>query len=194
MKMFAVVVTGWLAMSGLLMNGTASTGEAQAYDLDNVHSTVLFRVKHLNSTYVWGRFNVMKGSFEFDPEQPEAGEIEVNINARSVDTANRDRDKHLKGPDFFNVKQFPRITFKSTGIKKTDGDRYEVTGDLTLHGVTKSITAEMEWVGTGEMRGMRKGGFEARTTIRRSEFGIDFMPNALGDEITIIAAIEGSAK
>ena len=167
---------------------------ADTYTIDASHSTVLFRVKHLNVSWFHGRFNNIAGKIVWD-EDPANIAIDVTIKAASVDTNNEKRDQHLRNPDFFNAKQFPVITFKSTGVKKLEGELYEVTGDLTLHGVKKSIQARFELAGAGEdpWGGHRAGG-EAVFTIKRSDYGIDYMPDGLGDEVRITVAIEGVKK
>jgi len=114
------------------------------------------------------------------------------VKADSLDSANADRDKHLKGPDFFNVKQFPTLAFKSTRVRALGDKDYEVTGDLTFHGVTRPVTVKLERIGTGKgMRGETRTGFEATFAIKRSDFGMKYLIPAVGDEVRIIAAVEG---
>lgn len=163
------------------------------YKVDPVHSTVFFKVKHFGVGYVYGRFNSFSGSLSFDDANAADSSIAVTVNSASVDSGNAGRDKHLKSPDFFNVKEFPEVTFKSTAIKKIDDHNYEVTGDLTLLGVTKPITAKVERVGTAaDPRGGERSGMEAVFTIKRLDYGMKFMPQALGDEVTVTAALEGT--
>jgi polyisoprenoid-binding protein YceI len=163
------------------------------YKVDPVHSTVFFKVKHAGVGYVYGRFTNFAGTLSFDDANPADSSIAVNVNAASVDSGNANRDKHLKSPDFFNVKEFPEITFKSTGIKKVDDHNYELTGDLTLLGVTKPITAKIERVGTASIPRLGdRTGIEAVFTIKRLDYGMKFMPEALGDEVTVTAALEGT--
>jgi polyisoprenoid-binding protein YceI len=162
------------------------------YKVDPVHSTVLFKVKHFGVGYVYGRFNKFAGTVSFDDANPADSSIAVTVNTSSVDSGNQGRDQHLRGPDFFNVKEFPEVTFKSTAVKKIDDHNYEVTGDLTLLGVTKPITAKVERIGTAtDPRGGQRSGIEAVFTIKRLDYGMKFMPDALGDEVTVTAALEG---
>src|SRR5262249_11217423 len=101
-------------------------------------------------------------------------------------------DQHLKGPDFFNVKQFPTMSFKSSKMKAVDARTYEVTGDLTLHGVTRPVTVTLERIGTAKgMGGETRTGFETTFTIKRSDFGMKYMIPAVGDEVKVIVAVEG---
>ena len=111
---------------------------------------MVFRVKHLNIGHIYGRFNQYSGSFAFDDKNPADCKLEMEVKIDSIDSANGDRDKHLKGPDFFSAKEFPTMSFKATGMKASDEKNYEVTGDLTIHGVTKQVTVKLERIGTGQ--------------------------------------------
>src|SRR5262249_50307046 len=111
----------------------------------------------------------------------------------SIDTNNEDRNKHLKGPQFFNAKEFPTISFKSKKIKAAGKDSYEVTGDLTLRGVTKPLTVKVDYVGSGkDFRGVNRTGIETTFSIRRTAFGMKEMLNGIGDRIRIMVALEGT--
>jgi polyisoprenoid-binding protein YceI len=163
---------------------------AEKYTADPVHSTLVFRVKHVNTTDFWGRFNTIAGSFTLDEANPAGCQFEFTVKADSVDTGNGARDKHLKGPDFFNAVQFPEISFKSQSIKQS-GNGYEVTGDLTLHGVTKPTTIRIVPTGKGEMRGKAIAGIAVTFQIKQSDFGMTKNVGPLGDEVLIHAGIEG---
>ncbi len=140
-------------MFAVLACGAAPAAQADPFNVDAVHSSVLFRIKHMNTSYAWGRFNDISGTV--DLEGPQA-KIDVELVVDSIDTANQKRDEHLEGPDFFNAKQFPSIGFKSTKITKVDDTHYEVDGELTLHGVTKPIQVQVERTGAGSARWARK--------------------------------------
>ena len=196
MKLFAMMISGVLATSGLALNfqgASANEGSAAQYVVDTAHSSVIFGVTHMNSSRFYGRFNKTTGNFSYDESDPTKSKFDIEIDADSVDTAFEGRDKHLKSPDFFNVKQFPTITFKSKSLQKK-GDSWKLKGDLTLHGATKEIEADFEWIGTGEFRGDKKGGFEAIFKIKRSDYGMTFMNGPLGDEVKIIVSLEGNQK
>lgn len=184
----------WAALGALmLLSGAASA--AEKYDIDASHSSVVFRIKHLDVTWFYGRFNDIKGAVTIDKDKPDAGAVSVEIAARSVDTGNKKRDDHLRGPDFFNVKQFPKLSFKSTSVKAAGDDELEVTGDLTCHGVTKPITIRLVKTGEGKSPfGDFRAGWETKFTIQRSEFGITYSPKALSDEVELIVSIEGVRK
>ena len=159
--------------------------------VDPVHSTLLFKVKHFGAGNFYGRFNDISGTFTLDPKDPGKSTVEVQVKADSIDTANEKRNQHLKGPDFFNVKQFPLISFKGKTVKKTSDSAYEATGDLTLHGVTKEVKIRVEHVGSGkDPQGTQRAGFEATFKLKRSDFGMNFMVGPLGDEVQIIASLE----
>jgi polyisoprenoid-binding protein YceI len=174
---------------------TASAPAADAFELDVVHSTVIFKIKHLNVGHSYGRFNDLSGSFLVDKDKPENSSLNVTVNVESVDTANADRDKHLRSQDFFSAKEFPTMSFKSTAFKKTADNTYDVTGDLTFKGQTKPITVSLTHIGTGPgRRGGEVSGVETTFTIKRSEWNINFLPGALGEDVTLTVALEGGRK
>lgn len=203
MRRAALVVASVVAVAGLSMTvamaprsaPTPAPVAADAFTVDAVHSSVLFRIKHLNTSYFYGRFKDVTGSFVLDPAHPEAGSITATVTADSVDTNNAKRDSHVKSPDFLSAKEYPTLTFKSTAIKKTSEHTFDVTGDLTCRGVTKSITVPVELTGQGPgMGGSTIAGLETVFTINRSDYGVSFMPQGLGEEIRIIVALEGAHK
>lgn len=169
--------------------------EEVLYEIDPVHSAVLLKVRHLGLADVFGRFNEMSGSVRHDPADPSKTSIEFEVKAASIDTGNADRDKHLRGPDFFNAAEFPVLTFKSTKVEKKDDDDFEVTGDFTVRGVTKPATFEFDFGGTGKgMKGEERFGGGAKFEVKRSDFGIDYLPQALSDEVKVIISVEGIKK
>lgn len=164
---------------------------ADNYSLDPVHCSATFKALHLGVSRVRGRFNDVSGKASFDEKDAAKSSIEVQIKAESVDTGNADRDKHLRSPDFFNAKQFTTLSFKSTKVEKSDKG-YQITGDLTIHGVTKAITVPFEIVGKGKgMKGEERIGGETTFTIKRSDYGMNFMVGPVGDEIEISVSVEG---
>lgn len=168
---------------------------ASSYEIDTSHSTVLFKIRHLGVADFYGRFNGVTGTLTFDPADPTKGSIDLTVKADSVDTDNEKRDQHLMSPDFFNVKQFPVITFKSESVKKVSDKKFEVTGTLNLHGVSKKVTAVVDYIGAGDDPwGGYRAGFEARFSVKRSDFGITFMPGGLGENVDLIVALEGKRK
>jgi polyisoprenoid-binding protein YceI len=182
---FAVVV--------LAVLGAAPARAADDYTVDGVHSSVTFKITHLGISSIYGRFNDVAGGFTIDDD---AGKclFNLSIKTENVDTNNADRDKHLRSPDFFNAKQFPSISFKSTAVKAIK-DGYEVTGDLTLHGVTKAVTFKLMGGKKAEFpKGTQRTGFTTELTIKRSDFGMDKFTEMLSDEVVIGIGIEGAKK
>ena len=181
-----------LILVTLLSFLSAAAQAADTYQVDPVHSSVLFKIRHLNVADFYGRFDDVSGTVSLDPA---SGSVNLEIKTDSIDTHNDKRNQDLKGPDFFNVKQFPTITFKSTKVENAGGDAYKVTGNFTLRGVTKPLTVEFKK--TGEGKGMKdeyRAGGETQFTIKRSDFGMNYMQGVLGDEVTLIVSLEGIRK
>jgi len=163
------------------------------YAIDPVHSSVVFRVKHSNAAWFWGTFGKVEGEFTLDPA---AGNVSVRIDAESINTRNEGRDKHLKGTDFFDVKQFPTITFAGSKVTKVKDSEFKVDGELDLHGVKKPLSVTVTKTGEGQMRGKTVTGWETEFTIKRSEFGMKYgvAEGALGDEVKVTLSLEAGAK
>jgi polyisoprenoid-binding protein YceI len=173
---------------------TAPKSDASgSYKIDDVHSSAFFRVMHAGAGQFWGRFNNLSGSMSFDAAGAPTG-FDISIAIDSVDTANEKLDGHLKSPDFFNAAEFPAMTFKSSGVKKLENGMYEVTGDLTMHGVTKQVAAMIEVTGLSNMMGKRAG-VEATFSVKRSEFGMNYgvEKGVLGDTTRVLVNLEGVA-
>jgi polyisoprenoid-binding protein YceI len=188
--LFASLVVG-AAMS--LVPGLAL---ADNYAVDGAHSFVNFRIKHMGVSYAYGRFDDLSGTFMLDESSGAGMTFDMAIKAASVDTGNPKRDEHLKGPDFFNVKEFPSITFKSKQVRRNGEKGFEVGGDLELHGVVRAVNVRLERVGSGkDPWGGFRTGFEGSFVIKRSDFGMAFgQDGMLGDEVTIYVAFEGVKK
>jgi polyisoprenoid-binding protein YceI len=182
----------WTAVAVLLVGGALAA--ADKYVVDAVHTSVSFKVGHVGISYIHGRFNEMSGEFTLDKANPAGSSFTMSIRADTVDTNNKKRDEHLRSPDFFNVKQFPMITFKSTSVKPA-GDGYEVTGDFTLHGVTKPITLTLKGGKEVEFpKGVTRTGFSTELTVKRTDFGMDKLVGPAGDEVHIAVSFEGTRK
>ena len=177
---------------GLLIIFSSVAYSAETYKLDPGHSSIVFRVKHLGIAYVYGRFNGPTGSFVFDESSPSKSAIEMQAETKNIDTAVEKRDTHLKSPDFFNAGEYPLVSFKSSSVKKISGNTYEVSGDLTLLGKTRPITAEVNATGAGkDPWGNFRMGFETSFSIKRSEFGMGFMMGGVSDEVNLTVSVEG---
>jgi polyisoprenoid-binding protein YceI len=163
---------------------------ADTYKIDPEHSVVIYRVTHFNVGNAYGRFNDPTGTVVYDKADPSKSTFTFEVKTDNVDTDNEKRDAHLKSPDFFDAKQFPTITFKSTSVK-ADGDNLQLTGDLNLHGVTKSITFPIKKTGetdTGKM-GYRTG-WEAQVDLKRSDYGMTGMQGPIGDDVHLVISFE----
>ncbi|QNK57641.1 YceI family protein [Paenibacillus sp. PAMC21692] len=165
--------------------------------VDASHSVVEFSVRHMMIAKVRGFFHAFEASIEADVDDLTTADITFKIDLSSVDTRNGDRDAHLKSGDFFDVEKHPTLDFKATSITKSGKGEYEVTGDVTLHGVTRSETFEVSFEGSGkDPWGNTKAGFSAKGAINRSDYGLTY--NAaletggvlIGDEVKISIEIE----
>jgi polyisoprenoid-binding protein YceI len=165
--------------------------------IDRSHSQVAFQVRHLLSK-VTGRFADFAGSIQFDEANPQDSRVEVTVQAASIDTAEADRDKHLRSADFFEVETYPTLTFTSTSVTSRGGQSYDVLGNLTIHGITQQVTLPVSFLGRAtDPWGNEKVGFEAELTINRKDFGLHW--NAaletggflVGDEVKVMLSIQG---
>lgn len=183
----------FLSFAGL---AAPAVDAADTFKVDTVHSSIVFKVKHMNTSYAWGRFNDFTGTFSLDDQDPAQSALSFVVKTGSIDTGNKQRDGHLKSADFFNAAQYSTIKFTSTSVTKS-GDDYEVKGDLTLHGVTKPITAKLTRTGMGKgPRGGTIAGIEANFTIKQTEFGMSKMvgPQGVGDDVWVNVSIEAGKQ
>jgi polyisoprenoid-binding protein YceI len=171
---------------------------ADTYQFDKAHTTVGFQVRHV-VTNVGGKFQDFSGTIKVDRVKPENSSVEFTIQAASINTNEPKRDEHLKSADFFDVANQPTITFKSTSVKPTGKDAYEVTGNLTMRGVTKAITLPVTFLGEGkDPWGNEKMGFEIATTLNRKDYGINWNKALdqggflVGDEVKVQISVEAN--
>lgn len=184
-----------LIVLSLVTSFAAQSGAAETYTVDPVHSSAIFRAHHANAGYVYGRFNDPAGTFTLDDADPTQDSFQIELSTANVDTHNEKRDAHLKSPDFFNAKQYPTITFKSTSVKKGEGTSLEVTGTLEMHGVTKTITIPVQFTGKGEFPpGTQRAGVETNFSVKLTDYEIKGLPGAVGDSIWVVVALEGVKK
>ena len=169
------------------------------FNIDKTHSEAFFQVRHL-ITRVRGRFTEFEGAVELDRDTPNNSSVSLTIQAASVDTGEPDRDTHLRSADFFDVEKFPTLTFKSTGISIKSDEEYDVSGDLTIHGVTRQITLPVSFNGFAkDPWGNERAGFESEIRINRKDY--DLAWNAVletgglmvGDEVRISLALQAIA-
>ncbi len=156
-------------------------------DREGQHANVNFKASHLGFSYITGRFNDFEGSFSHDPDNPSASKVSVTINARSLDTNHAGRDKTLRSEQFFEVGKYPTITFESTGFIAGSGGG-KLMGDLTIHGITNTVTIDVKHVGEGpDPWGGYRSGFEGTIMLTASDYGL---PEWVGD-IEISLNVEG---
>jgi polyisoprenoid-binding protein YceI len=172
---------------------------ADVYVIDKVHSTMGFQVRHLFSK-VPGKFDDFSGQIQFDEADLEKSSVEVKIKTASIDTANEQRDKDLRSPNFFDTAKYPEITFTSKSVKKTGDNTADITGDLTMHGVTKEVVLKAELLGKGAgLQGKTVSGWEATTALKRSDFGLSWNKviegtQVVGDDVQIDLRVEADKK
>ena len=145
------------------------------YAIDPTHSRIGFVARHAMVTKVRGSFNEFEGSGVFDAENPTRSQLQLTIQAASIDTRNADRDGHLRGNDFFDMERYPEIRFASTGVEQLEAENYRVTGDLTIKGVTKPVVVDFEYTGTAvdPFNNVRIG-LEGKTTVNRKDWGVNW--------------------
>jgi polyisoprenoid-binding protein YceI len=180
-----------LAVPALAPSGSPAPSGPNDWQVDGVHSSVVFKVKHANASWFKGTFDVVTGTVTLDPAKPETGSVTLTIPVDSIDTNDKKRDEHLRHTDFFGSKENPEITFKSSKIAK-NGAALAVTGELAMAGKKKEVTIPVEKVGEGDMMGKRVVGFSSTFTIKRSDFGMTYGvdKNMLGDEVTLMIDLE----
>ena len=187
-----------LAAAASLIWVLPSLSQAAAYDIDGMHSSVTFSVKHMMVTNVRGEFQKVSGTIDYDERDPHKSVVKVSIDSASIST----RDGHLKSPDFFDVAKFPTITFESTKVEATGKGKLKVTGRLTMHGVTKDVVLDVDGP-SGEVKdpyGNIKVGASATAVINRQDFGVSWNAKldkggvVVGDEVKITLDIEAAKR
>jgi polyisoprenoid-binding protein YceI len=184
------------------MSSSPQGSTAPRYDIDPAHTSAQFKVRHLMISHVKGEFTKISGSIVFDPENLAASSIDVTIDATSISTRDPQRDGHLKSAEFLDAEKYPTITFKSTGITSTGVDSYAAAGELTIHGVTKPVTLDVEGL-TPEAKdpwGFFRRGATASTKIERKDFGMTWNMAleaggfVVGEQIHITIDVEFARK
>ncbi len=166
-----------LTLSSLGLASVPALAADYVIDTEGAHASINFKIQHLGYSWLSGRFNDFDGSFSYEPEDVEASKVTVTVDTSSIDSNHAERDKHLRSDDFLNTGKHGEAKFVSKRIENVedDGDEFDVVGDLTLHGVTKEITIEVEKVGEGEDPwGGYRVGFEGEAELTLKDFGIDY--------------------
>lgn len=186
-----------LALVSVFAAASTASAAVETYAIDPAHSSVAFEIRHVISK-VPGRFTDFSGTIMVDRDNLEKSSVTATIQAASVDTSNQRRNNDLKAPAFFNVAQYSTITFASTSWKKTGDSTFDVTGNLTIHGVTKEVVLKVVLAGFAPgMMGGQVSGWEAKTTLNRRDYGVNgpaMLGAAVGDEVAITINIEADLK
>ncbi|SFV37462.1 YceI family protein [Hyphomicrobium facile] len=161
-------------------------------DTKNAHASITFRIKHLGFSWLTGRFDKFSGNFTFDDKNPDASKVKVEIDTTSIDTNHAERDKHLRAADLLDTDKFPTATFESTSVKASGPDKAKITGNLTLHGVTKEITIDAERLGGGkDPWGGYRDGFTGTTELTLADFGINRDLGPASKTVELMLNVEG---
>jgi len=178
--------------TGVLLAGAITTAQAADYVIDTEHASINFRIQHLGYSWLEGRFNDFSGQFSYDADNPAASEIAVSIKTSSIDSNHAERDKHLRGDDFLAVKDFPEARFESTAFTPAEDGSAVLSGNLTLHGVTKAIDIQVEKVGEGQDPwGGYRAGFTGTTQLKLKDFGINYNLGPASETVYLDLNIEG---
>jgi polyisoprenoid-binding protein YceI len=185
----------FLLMATLILISQVAKAEDYVIDTKKSHAFIQFKISHLGFSWLMGRFNRFEGTFSYDEKDPSASKVNITIDTASVDTNFAERDKHLRGKDFLDVKKFPKATFVSTSVETKGKDKAVLKGDFTLHGVTRQIEIKVEQVGVGNdpWGGFRRG-FEGRTKFALHDFDINFNLGPASKEVELYLSIEGIRK
>ena len=183
-----------LVLGSALVGGQAFAAD-YAIDKQGQHAFVNFKISPLGYSWLWGTFKDFDGSFSFDAAKPEQSKVNVTLKTASVDTNHAERDKHLRSDDFLNVAKHPTATFESTSVKSTGGGTADITGNLTLNGVTKPVVIAAKFIGEGDDPwGGYRAGFEGSTTLTLKDFDIKMDLGPASQTVDLIISVEGVRK
>ena len=178
-------------LTAILSVAIAATAQVQTWQIDPNHTAAQFSVRHMGISTVRGAFTKVSGSAQYDPSNPSKSSVEVTIDADSVDTRVSMRDNDLRSPNFFEVAKYPTITFKSKSAQPAGEGKLKLVGDLTIHGVTKEVTLDVDGPSAPvtDQKGNQRIGASGSTKINRKDFGVGTNPT-VGDEVTITIDVE----
>lgn len=180
-----------LALGSVLLAGQAMAAD-YVIDKQGQHAFVNFKISHLGYSWLWGTFKDFDGTFSFDAAKPEASKVSVTLKTASLDSNHAERDKHLRGEDFLNVAKHPMATFESTSVKSTGEGTADITGNLTLNGVTKPVVIAAKFLGEGDDPwGGYRAGFEGSTTLKLKDFDIKMDLGPASQTVDLIISVEG---
>ena len=183
-----------LALASLLAIAAFGAQAADKYDIDPTHTQVEFTYSHMGFSNITGRFDTVQGEFLFDPADPTKSSVNITIPVESISTGVDKLDEHLLKADFFDAATYPTATFKSTGVTAAGDNALKVAGDLTIHGVTRPVVLDVtiNKIGEHPMRKVPAAGFDATTTILRSDYGVGGYVPVVGDEVRIEITVEAT--
>lgn len=192
MRQFLPALFGFVFISALSAAAAPAWAAPEKFILDKPHTQIIFAVSHMGLSHSYGKFTDYEGFINLDREQPANSSAEITINTNSIDLDDEKWNEHMKNADFFNVEKFPTMTFKSTKVEITGENTANVTGDLTLLGVTKPVTLMVTHNKTGKhpMKSVMATGFSATGTLKRSDFGMGYGIPMVGDDVTLIIEAE----
>lgn len=180
------------ALAAALTLPTLAPAADYAIDIEGAHAFIQFRIQHLGYSWLYGRFNEFDGKFTYDEKNPSANKVEVIIHTASIDSNHAERDKHLRGDDFLDVKKFPQARFVSSGFEDKGDGTAVLTGDLTLHGVTRPVVIDVEHIGQGkDPWGGYRAGFFGTTRLKLADFGITRDLGPASQEVELMLSVEG---
>lgn len=181
-----------LAVSSLGLTALPAMADNYVIDTKDAHAFINFKVSHMGFSWLLGRFNEFSGEFTYDPDNLSESTVNVTVNTRSLDSNHSERDRHLRSDDFIDAAKFPQATFVSTEVIPGDGDEFQLVGDLTLHGVTRSITIDAKKVGEGkDPWGGYRVGFSGTTQFKAKDFGMDYEMGPDAEIVYMDLHIEG---
>lgn len=186
-----------LAVSSIGVVALPALADTYVIDTKGAHASINFAIQHLGYSVLTGRFDKFDGEFTYDPAKPEASTVKVTIDTTSVNSNHAERDKHLRSGDFLNVEKFPTATFvsKSVNVDADDKGEFDIIGDLTLNGVTKSVTIEVEKVGEGkDPWGGYRAGFSGETEIKLKDFNVKMDLGPASQTVKLELEVEGIKK
>jgi polyisoprenoid-binding protein YceI len=184
-----------LTLGTALLGAGHALAADYAIDKQGQHAFVNFKISHLGYSWLYGTFKDFDGSFSFDEKSPEASKVNVTLNTGSVDTNHAERDKHIRSDDFLNVDKHPTATFASTSVKSTGEGTADITGNLTLNGVTKPVVIAAKFIGQGDDPwGGYRAGFEGSTTLKLKDFDITKDLGPASESVELIISVEGVRK
>ena len=183
-----------IALSASMFMNVAQA-ENYVIDTEKAHAFIQFKIKHLGYSWLLGRFNTFNGEFSYDEKKPSEAKISVNIDTASIDSNHAERDKHLRGKDFLDVSKFPKASFVSKSFKQNANGTAVLTGDFTLHGVTKELSIDVTHIGHGDdpWGGYRRG-FEGKTSFALKDYDINYNLGPASKEVELFLSIEGIRK